>query len=60
MVVLTFLHRWLFVDLWVPVWPNIAAAILLGIHVSKSNRKTRHHVKIYLGEKEGRDADQGN
>jgi hypothetical protein len=49
------IHRYLFTDFWVPVWPNIAAAALLALHVSKSNRKHR----FYLGNKEGKD-DQGN
>ena len=53
-----FLHRWFFVDFFVPVWPNIAAAVICTIHITRSNMKH----KIYLGEKEGRDHDtsQGN
>jgi hypothetical protein len=58
MVVLDFLHRWVFVDLWVPVWPNIAAAVILCVHITKSNKKHR----FYIGKREGRDdnQDQGN
>ena len=52
MVVLGFLHRWLFVDFWVPVWPNLAAAVICAVHVTRSNKK---HMGIYFGDKEGSD-----
>lgn len=51
-----FLHRWLFLDFFVPVWPNIAAAIITAVHITRSNRKH----KLYIGKREGRDDDQGN
>lgn len=55
------LHRWIFIDFFVPVWPNVAAAALLAVHIKKSNEKhssnaepKREHI-FYLGEKEGPD-----
>lgn len=26
-----FIHHWLYLDLYTPLWPNIAASILLGV-----------------------------
>jgi len=54
--VVAFLHRWLFVDFFVPVWPNIAASALLALHIKKSNQK---HMKFYIGDKPG-DDDEGH
>lgn len=40
-----FLYRWLFIDLWVPVWPNIAAILpcgILGILWLDAKNEVRH------------------
>jgi len=55
MVVLDFLHRWLYADFWVPVWPNLAAAALCAVHISRSNRKT---LGLYLGDRPGPDNEE--
>ena len=36
-----FLYRWLYVDFWVPVWPNIAAGILVAAWVTLKLRAQR-------------------
>jgi len=41
-------HRFLFTDFWVPVWPNLAAAAICAVHITRSNIKHSH-----LGEREG-------
>lgn len=56
-----FFHRWIFNDLWVPVWPNLAAAAICAFHITNSNKK--HSPKetkriwgflhVYIGDKEG-------
>lgn len=51
------LYRFLFVDFWVPVWPNLAASALVAIHVTKSNKK--HGVSLYVGDQPGND-DEGS
>jgi hypothetical protein len=64
--VIEFLHRWIFVDFWVPVWPNLAAAALCALHITNSNKKhstrpTRRILgwHVYLGSKEGADDEDG-
>ena len=39
------IHRYLFADFWVPVWPNIAAAIIgaLWLNWRIRLRQLRHH-----------------
>ena len=54
-MVVSFLHRWLFEDFWVPVWPNLAAAAICAFHITRSNRK---HLKLYIGSKEGCDHEE--
>lgn len=63
---MSFLYRWLFVDFWVPVWPNLAAAALCALHITNSNKK--HAVRptrrifgwhVYVGDKEGCDHEDG-
>jgi hypothetical protein len=45
--VIAFLYRWVFVDFWVPVWPNLAAAVICAFHITRSNKK---HMRIYFGD----------
>lgn len=47
-----FIHRWIFVDFWVPVWPNLAAAALCAVHITRQHRK---HLRLYLGDQIGKD-----
>lgn len=37
-------HHWVFVDFWVPVWPNIAAAIVMSTFIV---RKTRGYLAAH-------------
>lgn len=50
------MHRYLFQDFWVPVWPNLAAAVIwipvAMIHVTRSNRKS---LRVYFGRDEEED-----
>lgn len=41
-------HRYLFTDFWVPVWPNIAAAVLGAAWVNwrVKVRQLRHHEEL--------------
>lgn len=43
-----FLHRFLFDDFWVPVWPNVAAAVLgwAWINWRQKVRQARHHEEL--------------
>lgn len=50
-MVIHFFYQYIWQDFVVPIWPNIAASIILAVHVTKSNRK---HV-FYLGKREGYD-----
>jgi hypothetical protein len=66
MVVMDFLHRWLFVDFFVPVWPNIAAAAICMVHVTNSNRKNNDRptkrilgLHFYIGSGKGDDDEEG-
>ena len=49
----------LLADWWGKIWPNLVASLLWVpatlIHITRSNRK---HLKIYLGERPGKDDEQ--
>lgn len=42
------LRRYLFADLWVPVWPNLAAAVIgaLWVNWRVKIRQLRHHEEL--------------
>jgi hypothetical protein len=48
-MIVHFLHHWVFEDIWVPVWPNWAADVILGILVyifgRRELRKLRHRLE---------------
>lgn len=42
------LHRWVYVDFFVPVWPNIAAALVMSTWIIRRVRThlKNHHISI--------------
>lgn len=42
------LHRWVLEDFWAPVWPNIAATVLMSTWILRRVRRHlhRHHAEI--------------
>lgn len=41
-------HRWIYEDLWIPIWPNIAATVIMSTWVVRRVHKKLkdHHAKI--------------
>lgn len=43
------LHHWVYMDFWAPVWPNIAAGVIMSTWIIQRVRKhfKRHHEPLH-------------